>query len=180
SDRLLVVRTMSKAFGLAGLRVGYAAGAPALVAEVEKSRGPYKVNALAERAALAALREDLPWVRARIAEAVTNRERLADGLRAIGLAPLPSNANFVLVPVTDAAALAQRLRDAGVAVRPFSALPTIGDALRISVGPWEMMEECLHLLDAALGESGSREAEESSRLSALGSRPPGFPAPRLP
>ena len=54
SDRLLITRTMSKAFGLAGLRVGYAVGSPALVNEVEKSRGPYKVNALAERTALAA------------------------------------------------------------------------------------------------------------------------------
>src|SRR5215216_79328 len=62
SERLLIVRTMSKAFGLAGLRVGYAAGAPALVAEVEKSRGPYKVHALAERAALAALTDDAAWV----------------------------------------------------------------------------------------------------------------------
>jgi histidinol-phosphate aminotransferase len=148
-ERVLVCRTMSKAFGLAGLRVGYMAGAPALVAEVEKSRGPYKVNALAERAAVAALAEDLPWVRAHVREAVENRERLAAELRARGLAPLPSQANFVLVPLADAVAVAARMRALGVAVRPFAALPSIGDALRISVGPWTMMEECLRAFDGA-------------------------------
>lgn len=149
SDRVLVCRTLSKAFGLAGLRVGYMAGAPALVAEVEKSRGPYKLNALAERAAVAALTTDLDWVRAHVAEAVANRERMADELRARGLAPLPSQANFVLVPVSDAARLAGRMRELGVAVRPFVALPEIGDALRISVGPWGLLARCLEVLDVA-------------------------------
>ena len=154
SERVLVCRTMSKAFGLAGLRIGYMVGAPALVAEVEKSRGPYKVNALAERAAAAALGEDLPWVRARVREAVENRERLAAGLRARGLAPLPSQANFLMVPVPGAAEVAARMRELGVAVRPFAALPSIGDALRISVGPWELLEACLRALDGALADGG--------------------------
>jgi histidinol dehydrogenase len=146
SDRLLVVRTMSKAFGLAGLRVGYAVGHAELVAEVEKSRGPYKVNALAERAAVTALREDRPWVQARVADVRENRARLRDALTALGLAPLPSAANFVLVPVPDAGPAAQRLRAAGVAVRPFVALPGIGDALRITIGPWSLMNEVLAAL----------------------------------
>lgn len=146
SDRVLVTRTLSKAFGLAGLRVGYAAGAPALVAEVEKSRGPYKVNALAERAAIAALTADLPWVLDHATQAVAIRERLVAALCEIGLAPLPSDANFVLVPVPDAAAIATRLRADGIAVRPFTALPAIGDALRISVGPWEQIEEVVHAI----------------------------------
>lgn len=149
SDRLLLCRTMSKAYGLAGLRVGYAVGAPALVAAVEKSRGPYKVNALAERAALAALGDDEDWVRARVAEAVDNRERLGAELRARALAPLPSAANFVLVPLPGAAAVAARMRELGVAVRPFTALPSIGDALRISVGPWELMARFLEAFDEA-------------------------------
>ncbi len=150
SGRVLVVRTLSKAFGLAGMRIGYGVGAPAVVAEVEKSRGPYKVNALAERAAVAALTEDLGWVREHVALAVEIRERLAAGLRALGLAPLPSAANFVLVPVPDAAETARRMRERGVAVRPFAGLPHVGDALRISVGPWEMMEACLEGLRSVL------------------------------
>jgi histidinol-phosphate aminotransferase len=156
TERLLVARTLSKAFGLAGLRVGYAVGAPALVAEVEKSRGPYKVNAVAERAAVAALTEDLDWVRAHVRLAVENRARLADALAALGLSPLPSSANFVLVPVPAAAAVAVEMRRCGVAVRPFDGLPAIGDALRISVGPWEMLEACLAALRATLGARPER------------------------
>jgi histidinol-phosphate aminotransferase len=150
APNLLVTRTLSKAFGLAGLRIGYAAGAPALVAEVEKSRGPYKVSAIAERAAVAALREDGAWVTARVAEVRANRERLAAALRALGLAPLPSAANFLLVPVPHADHAARRMRAAGVAVRPFEDLRAVGDALRITVGPWPMMEAALAALEEAL------------------------------
>jgi histidinol-phosphate aminotransferase len=151
-DRLLVVRTMSKAFGLAGLRIGYAIGAPALVAAVEKSRGPYKVNALAEQVALAALRNDLPWVREHIALAIANRDRLTLALREMGLAPVPSSANFVCVPVANAVAVGLAMRAHGVGVRPFPALPKLGDTLRISAGPWELMEECLRVLRLAMSE----------------------------
>ncbi len=147
---LLVTRTLSKAFGLAGLRIGYATGSRALVGKVEKSRGPYKVNALAERAAVAALTHDMDWVGARIAEVRANRDRLTAALTALDLAPLPSAANFVLVPVRNAVALSRRMRDAGVAVRPFEALTGIGDALRITIGPWSLMEAALAALEEAL------------------------------
>jgi histidinol-phosphate aminotransferase len=150
SDRVLVVRTMSKAFGLAGLRIGYAVGAPAIVAEVEKSRGPYKVSMAAERAALAALAKDRAWVAARVADARASRNRLAESLRTLGLAPLPSQANFVLVPVPSAADVAQRMRERGVAVRAFEGLPSIGDALRITAGPASMMERAIDALEEAL------------------------------
>ncbi len=153
-ERVLVVRTMSKAFGLAGLRVGYAIGAPSLVHEVEKSRGPYKVNALAERVAIAALQEDAEWVQEHVALAVTLRERLADELRSRGFAPLPSGANFVCVPVARCVAVGQAMRARGVAVRPFPDLPHIGDALRFSVGPWPLLERCLAAFDEARAEVG--------------------------
>jgi histidinol-phosphate aminotransferase len=161
SERVLVTRTMSKAFGLAGLRVGYAAGAAALVAAVEKSRGPYKVSAIAERMALAALGEGLPWVRDHVLEAVANREQLREELHGRGLAPLPSDANFVLVPTAGAGARARAMRARGVAVRPFENLPGVaralrdtgGSALRISVGPWPMMQAMLDALDATAAES---------------------------
>ncbi len=153
-DRVLLVRTLSKAFGLAGLRVGYAIGAPSLVHEVEKSRGPYKVNALAERVAVAALQEDSEWVQQHVALAVTLRERLAEQLRSRGLSPLPSGANFVCVPVPQCVAVGQAMRARGVAVRPFPDLPHIGDALRFSVGPWPLLERCLEAFDAARVEVG--------------------------
>lgn len=153
SDRVLVIRTLSKAFGLAGLRVGYAVGQPAVVAEVEKSRGPYKVSALAERVALAALHHDRAWVDEQVRLAIELRERLADALRALGLNPMPSAANFVCVPIPGAVDIGQALRTRGVAVRPFPALPHVGDSLRISVGPWPMLERLLDALAAALDDA---------------------------
>ena len=150
NDRVLVVRTMSKAFGLAGLRIGYAIGAPAVVAEVEKSRGPYKVSVAAERAALAVLANDRAWVAARVADARVSRDRLAESLRKLGLAPLPSQANFVLVPVQNASRVSMRMRERGVAVRVFEGLPSIGDALRITAGPAPMMDRALDALEEAL------------------------------
>ncbi|HEX6059803.1 MAG TPA: histidinol-phosphate transaminase [Gemmatimonadaceae bacterium] len=158
---VLVARTLSKAFGLAGLRVGYGVGAPALVEAVEKARGPYKVNALGERAAVAALTEGGAWVEEHVALAVEARERLAERLRGLGLAPLPSAANFLLVPVPaapGAVELARRMRVQGVAVRPFAALPVVGDALRISVGPWPLVERAVAALARAMrGAAGDVE-----------------------
>lgn len=152
SDRVLVIRTMSKAFGLAGLRIGYAIGQPKLVMEVEKSRGPYKLNAMAEQMAIAALRHDRDWIDEHVALAIQLRERLSNELRAMGLSPMPSSANFVCVPVANCVAVGQALRARGVAVRPFPALPHVGDALRISVGPWAMLQRLLDALAPAITE----------------------------
>lgn len=147
---VLVARTMSKAFGMAGMRVGWAVGAPALVAEVEKARGPYKHTALAEAMGAAVLAEDVPWMEARAAEAVANRERLRSELEALGLRALPSEANFLLVPVPGAPRVAERMRERDVNVRAFQGLTGVGDALRIGAGPWPLMETALAALREAL------------------------------
>jgi histidinol-phosphate/aromatic aminotransferase/cobyric acid decarboxylase-like protein len=146
SDRVLVTRTLSKAFGLAGLRVGYAIGNPFLVGEVDKSRGPYKVAAPSERVAVAALTQGREWVRHHVAEAQELRERLTRELRDRNLEPLPSAANFVYVPVNGAMAIARRMREAGIAIRAFD--EPMG--LRITVGPWPIMTQMLQALDEAL------------------------------
>ncbi len=160
-ERVLLTRTFSKAFGLAGLRVGFGVGSEALVSMVARARGPYKVNALAEVAALAALGDGtdaLGWVLRHARLAVECRERLAVELRTLGLEPMPSAANFLFVPTSRAPALARALRDRGVRVRALSALPrdlpaleeSGGHALRIGVGPWELMETLLVSLREAL------------------------------
>jgi histidinol-phosphate aminotransferase len=145
-DHLLVIRTLSKAFGLAGLRVGYAVGHPPVVTEVAKARGPYKVNGIAERAAVAALSVDRAWVSDRVRETIANRERLGVALRQLGLEPLPSEANFLCCPTSAARALARRLAERGIGVRLFIDLPHIGDAIRITVGPWQSMQLLLDAL----------------------------------
>ena len=152
SDRMLVIRTFSKLYGLAGLRVGFGVGSRSLVEEVEKSRGPYKVSHLAERAALAALADTSGWAERIVRQVRENRERLLGELRSRGLRPLASRANFLLIPVApaDAREVNGALRDRGVAARPFPGLPQLGDALRVTVGPWEMMERFLEALDDLL------------------------------
>lgn len=149
-ERLLVVRTLSKAWGLAGLRAGYATGSAALVREVQKSRGPYKLSTVAERAAVAALSQDEEWMRRRAAEAVACRDRLVRELRVMGLIPLDSRGNFVCVPVPGARAVAEQVAARGVAVRAFSALPVFGDVLRIGMAPWPLLERFLRALQAVL------------------------------
>lgn len=156
-ERLLIVRTFSKAFGLAGLRVGYAAGADVAVGMVERARGPYKVSVVAEAAARAALLESddaLGWVRRHARLAVEIRGRVATALGTLGLEPLPSSANFLCIPTPDAPRIADRLRERQVLVRCFTGLPrepqalaaAHGAALRVAVGPWEMMERFLDTL----------------------------------
>ncbi len=162
SSRTIVLRTFSKAYGLAGLRLGFAVGPADLIAEIEKSRGPYKVSAIAERAALAVLAAR-DWVSARAADAVASRERLAAALGALGLHTFPSATNFLLValpPGADAAEWNRQLRARGVAVRPFPALPAAGECVRITVGPWPMMERALVALEDVLM---STRTEETAR-----------------
>jgi histidinol dehydrogenase len=154
SDRVLLLRTLSKAYGLAGLRIGYAIGPAALIREIEKSRGPYKITAAADVAARAVIREGGDWVRGIVQQTVHNRERLIAELEGMGFRPLPSTANFVLMAVgaakapDTALALAASLQERGIAVRAFPGLPGLGDCIRITIGPWESMQR---LLDA-LGE----------------------------
>jgi histidinol-phosphate aminotransferase len=157
SQRTIVLRTMSKAFGMAGLRVGLAIGPRDLIEEIEKSRGPYKVNALAEQAALAVLNHDRAWVDARIAEVRQNRDRLTHELDARGVRTWPSRANFVLAGVGfDASIWNRELRARGVAVRPFADLPGAGECLRISIGPWPMIERFLSAFDEVGRQYGTR------------------------
>lgn len=153
--RLLVARTFSKAWGLAGLRAGWGVAAPELVHAVERVRGPYTLSAAAEAATVAAVTEDGPWVEAHVREALETRRRLERELVALGFAPLPSAANFLCVPVADARAAAARCAAAGVAVRAFPGLPRVGDALRVAVAPWPQLERFLAAIQP-LAPEGAR------------------------
>jgi histidinol-phosphate aminotransferase len=158
SNRVLIVRTFSKAFGLAGLRIGYALGSPELIAEVEKARGPYKVSGVAAAAACGALRSGGEWMKRTVREASEARDAFAAELRRRGLSPAPSKANFIFVPIANSHRIAAAMREEGVAVRPFSGIPCFspaleqanGCALRITVGPADAMAAALAALDKAL------------------------------
>ena len=159
-DRLLVTRTLSKAFGMAGFRIGYGTASARLVHEIEKVRGPYKENAPGERAAACALREDVGWMREMASLAVGIRERFVSALRDRGFEPIPSAANFVLVPVDDAVRIGAMMRERGIALRPYPGLRGLGDTIRITVGPWPVMERVLDVLSA------TRDALRDSALEA--------------
>ena len=146
---VLVVRSMTKDYALAGLRVGYAIGAPSLVDAVRRVIPPWSVNALAQAAALVALNDRDHLERARQAVA-SARAHLTSGLSALGLAPYASVANFVLVRVGDATKMACALLNRGIAVRNCSSFG-LPDCIRIGVRPIPHQERLLVALAEALG-----------------------------
>jgi histidinol-phosphate aminotransferase len=159
--RVVVLRTFSKIFGLAGLRVGYLLADPDLVRYLNSVQEPFNVN----RAALAAGTASLGRA-AEVAErrdlAIAARERLARRLAVGGMAPVPSSANFVLVDLggVDDGDLHEALVRRGVLVRPGSELGLPGWA-RITVGPEEVMDRAAAaLLETRLGllAAGTRAA----------------------
>jgi histidinol-phosphate/aromatic aminotransferase/cobyric acid decarboxylase-like protein/imidazoleglycerol phosphate dehydratase HisB len=121
-DGVIVLRTFSKALGLAGARVGYALADAGTAAELRVRQAPAPVSTPSARLALGSLASPPD-----VAEAVEERERLANCLRELGLSPLPSRANFVFVPVDDAGAVGDRLFHQGLVPRVFP------DGIRITV-----------------------------------------------
>jgi len=131
--RLIVTRTFSKAYGLAGLRVGYAVAHPGVVALLERLRESFNVNALGLAAAEAALADQDHVARVR-RETALERERLAAALRARGATVFPSRTNFLLAEFGDDATTLERfLLERGVVPRPMGGYGLPG-CLRITVG----------------------------------------------
>jgi len=121
-EGVIVLRTFSKLFGLAGARIGYALASPEIAAELNARQAPAPISTISSALGLAALAE-APDPAPTIAE----RERLASALRALGLAPLESQTNFLYVPVDDGLALGEQLLRQGIVVRAYSS------AIRMSV-----------------------------------------------
>ncbi|MDT0275053.1 histidinol-phosphate transaminase [Blastococcus goldschmidtiae] len=143
-DNVAVLRTFSKAWGLAGLRVGYLiAEDPAVAEAVRKTHVPFSVSMLAQAAAVAALASE-DEVRRRCAAVVAERARLTGELRERGLDVADSQANFVWLPVGEQAApLAEALEARAVITRPFP-----GEGVRVTVGAPEEDDAFLAALDA--------------------------------
>jgi len=127
-DNVVVTRTFSKVYGLAGLRIGYVIGATETISELRRLQAPFATTNISLAAAREALRhQDL--VAERVKTNAAGRNELAAGLRALGVDCGDSQANFVLMgPVSEAAVLAEKLLHVGVIVRPF------GDHIRVTVG----------------------------------------------
>jgi histidinol-phosphate aminotransferase len=141
-NNLLTLKTFSKVYGLAGLRIGYGIGHPTLVAEMNKLRTPFNVTSVGQAAALAAL-DDVEHVRRSVEMNHAERARLLEGLRKNGLRPVPSETNFLFVPTgADTKAICDELLHEGVIVRPLAWMG-FPEAIRISVGNPEENAELL-------------------------------------
>jgi len=152
---LVILRTFSKAMGLAGLRVGYLLAAPELAREISKARVPYAMSFFSERAALAAL-EEAPALQENVKKLIRLRETLAARLSATpGVRTFPSRANFILFELLDAEPrqVYEGLRRQGVLVRDVTGYPRLGRCLRVSVGSEEQNELFCQALEGALAEA---------------------------
>jgi histidinol-phosphate aminotransferase len=142
-SRLVVLRTFSKALGMAGLRFGLALAHPAVAREIAKAKLPYNVNVVTLAAAAAALRHG-PALEARTRRIIEIRERFVSRLAALpGLTAYPSAANFVLIrchALPAAEVFRRLLTDHGILVRDVSAGTDLAQCLRISIGTEEDME----------------------------------------
>ncbi|MFM2288235.1 MAG: hypothetical protein RL684_1378 [Pseudomonadota bacterium] len=146
---LVLLRTLSKAHGLAGARCGALLASPELVALLRKVIQPYAVTQLTIEAVFAALEPDvLARTRERLAALLLERARVAAALAAQRgvLRVWPSDANFLLVEFADAAAALARSHAAGLLVRDLRAAPTLGQALRVSIGTREQNDRLLESL----------------------------------
>lgn len=148
---LVVLRSFSKTYGLAGLRVGYALGPPELMERLYRAKAPYNVSAAGEAVAAAAV-ADRSFVERSVAGVTAQRPRLVQALGRLGFCPYPSDANFLLVecPVP-ARALVAALRAQGILVREFPSVPRLARCIRVTVGPAAVNRRFLAALRAATG-----------------------------
>ena len=138
---LVVLRSLAKTAGLAGLRIGFAIGAPAVVDRISRVTGPYDINSLAVTAALAAL-ADQAYVDAYVAEVLGARDWLVAQLLQAGVRHHSAGGNYLLIwPQADPRAVEQALRQAGILVRSMAGKPLIDGSLRVSLGTRAQMEQ---------------------------------------
>ena len=145
---LFLMRTFSKIYGLAGVRLGYGIASPGLISELEKIRQPFNVNAVAQAGALAALEDEEHAERTR---RITARglKVYAKAFRKMGLEFIPSSANFVLVKVGDGQRVFNELQKQGVIVRPMASYQ-LPEWIRISMGTPKQNQRCLEALRTAI------------------------------
>jgi len=146
---LVVTRTFSKAYGLAGLRVGYALAHPSVADLMNRVRQPFNVNRVALAAAVAAL-DDMEFVARSYAENLQGMRQLEEGARRLGLDWIPSYGNFLAIRVGRAHEVYRRLLRRGVIVRPVGGPYGLPEHLRVTVGTARENEKFLAALAASL------------------------------
>lgn len=147
---LIVTRTFSKAYGLAGLRTGFAVAHPSVADMMNRVRQPFNVNSVAQAAAIAAL-SDTGFLERSHELNLAGMEQIVEGLKGLGLEYIPSFGNFLSFRVGHAQGIYQKLLKLGVIVRPIAgyAMP---EHLRVSIGLEHENDKFLKALDRAIGE----------------------------
>lgn len=155
SERAIDVRTFSKAYGIAGLRAGFAVSREEVIDELRRVRTPFGLNSFTEAIAVAAL-DRRRWVDEKIIEMKTERDYLSKKLSSMGFHVYPSECNFLLcsspVPGRE---LVSDLKERGVAVRDCGSYPLLADHIRVTIGPRPMMNQFLSVLEGLLQEVSS-------------------------
>ncbi len=147
-ENLIVTRTFSKAYGLAGMRIGYMASNLDMANVMQTVKIPYSLNKVSEHVAIAALK-DQRYVKQSVETVNRERKHLADGLARLGFHVFPSEANFILFRSSkDSAQLVSRLAEKNILIRDFGRLRRLENCVRTTIGTREMNDELL----AKLGE----------------------------
>jgi histidinol-phosphate aminotransferase len=146
-DHVVILRTFSKSFSLAGMRIGLAFGHPDFIRELLKVKDSYNVNRLSIVAAVAAL-EDYAWMRQHVEKIRATRARLSAALRECAYVVYDSHANFVLArkPGISQAPIYEGLKARGMLIRYFSS-PALADCIRVTVGTDEEIDRLVSALD---------------------------------
>jgi histidinol-phosphate aminotransferase len=147
---LILMRTFSKIYGLAGLRIGYGVAEAGFISALEKIRQPFNVNLLAQTAAFAAL-DDVEHVRKTRANNFSGLEFFERAFRDMKLEFVPSHANFILVRVGQGQKVFEAMQAQGVITRPMGGYQ-LSEWIRISVGTPQENERCLQALKSALSQ----------------------------
>ena len=147
---VLSLRTFSKMYGLAGMRLGYAIGNPSLIRYLHQVREPFNVNAMAQAAAIAALGDEAHVQKSREMNRL-GKEQLYRGFERLGIPYIPTQGNFLMAEVGNGMQVFQELQKKGVIVR--AGFPGIPEYIRVSIGTTEENEQFLKALAEVLGKS---------------------------
>jgi len=149
-EKILVSRSLSKSYALAGLRFGFVVAQPQIIAGLMKIKDSYNCDALSIAAATAAI-DDQAWLTENRAKIIASRVKLTEGMRALGFEPVPSQANFVWNPhpTVPVKPLYEQLKARQILVR-YMNYPGWGDGLRISVGTDDQIAACLTVLKSIM------------------------------
>ncbi len=158
-SNLVVTRTLSKAWRLAGARLGYLLGPGWLIDGLARVRLPYNLSSLTQAVALASIAHADETL-GRIGSIVTERDRIIEALDKLGVETFPSDANFVLFRVPDAASVWQGLLDRDVLIRNYATQDGLANCLRVTAGTPEETEAFLGAIEEVLGAGSAGPKKE--------------------